>query len=138
MRTFICTAVAVTAVAMIAISGTALYCGFASVSTEQKDGAFAARLQVTDPFQRALRIDEPKEIEESATTETAMGTVKEYEDGAQSFVLATSDNRELTIYVDSTARIIGRRLAGLQLGDRVTVTYTTVSGEHTASSLTVE
>jgi len=137
MRTFICVVLAVVAISI----GAALFTGIMSGSAERTDGKFVASVRVdTHPFQRTLnRIDSTREeTSEPDGTETAMGMVSEYDEGAQSFVLSTSDNRELMMHVDSLARITGRRLAGLQLGDRVTVVYTTYNGEHTASSVTVE
>jgi len=136
MRTLLC-------VLLIAIAlsiGAALLTGIMSVSTEQTDEKFIVRMQVpAPPFQRArVRTVDPPQVTAAAKMETATGIVSEYEDGAQSFVLSTSDHRELTMHLDSMARISGKRLAGLQVGDRVSVIYTTSNGEHTAISVTVE
>jgi len=72
-------------------------------------------------------------------TETVMGYVSEYNDGADSFVLATSDHREITIRTDpSTTRVSGPRLSGLMLGDRVTAECRMEDTDYIAITVNIE
>jgi len=87
--------------------------------------------------------DKVKEIADALVrTETVKGTIVSLAEGDRRFEVKTSDEKEVTIYVEPSAKVRLKdkrlELKDLRTGDQVAVVCQVKDGKHTAQSITVE